>query len=100
MEWRRLSPKAKNCGRVSDLLRVIGWPRLRIPEEKEDQWESFTLSKEQLRWICFQTWAKVTAAWTSGLSEPYLMVSKDLDPRQVWSKISQIKLSGHLMKAH
>ena len=49
VEWKMLSSKARDCKKVTDLLKVIGWPRLRIPDETEKIWESVSPSKEQVK---------------------------------------------------
>ena len=65
VDWKTLPSKTKDSRRITDLLELWKWPKLRIPEERGDQWMSLSPNKEQIEWIAFSTWAKVTAAWTA-----------------------------------
>ena len=92
VEWNKLKPTTRNRASVTELLDECHWPNLRVPEERGGYWKSLSPSEEEISWISFITWAKVTAAWTIGLEEPCLMISKDIDPSRVWAKVAKANL--------
>ena len=69
------------------VVKEIDWPRLKTPNDRGGVWKTLSPNKEQVQWICFLTWAKVTAAWSCGFGKPCLMVSKDADPTHIWRKL-------------
>ena len=99
VEWNKLKPATRNRASVTELLSEWHWPTLRVPEERGGCWKSLSPSEEEISWISFITWAKVTAAWTIGLEEPCLMISKDVDPSRIWAKVAKETCSGYLMEA-
>ena len=92
IEWRNLNEEAKKSTNITNLLKSLKWPNLKVTEDKGIPWTSFTPTNDQVQWIAYHTWAKVTAGWTIGFGSPCQIVSKDTDPRRVWSKLSKTKL--------